>query len=449
MSILLVDDEYVALKSVQRLLHWEGYKEVETCDNGKDALQLIKDHDFDVILLDIMMPGMDGLEVLQEAKPLKPFSEFIMLTAVADLGTAVKAVRMGAYDYLAKPMDNDRLLLAIKRAYERKGLLSGRIRTAEGDPEPVLSPAFAAIITKNRAMKEQLCFAEVMARSGVPILITGESGTGKELLAQGIHRAGPRPDGPFIAVNVSAMPESMFESQFFGHRKGAFTGASNDHKGFFEQANNGTLFLDEIGELPPHLQVKFLRILEEKTIVPLGGQHPVPLNVRIVSATNRNLDEACKEHAFRMDLLYRLKAAHVHLPPLRERADDVPALADFFMKKAALRHQRPVQTFSPGAMNILVHRAYPGNVRELAQLVESVVLITKSQIISASDLGEDQQEIPSSSRTLCTFKEDYERHLAFVLEHTGRDRAKAAEILGVSLRQIHRKMAELKKRPGQ
>ncbi len=449
MSILVVDDETVALKSVQRLLHWEGYKQVEICDNGHEAVQLIKSHDFDVVLLDIMMPDLDGLEVMQEAKPFKPFTEFIMLTAVRDLSTAVNAVRMGAYDYLAKPVENDRLLLAIKRAYERKALLSGLVKTAEGGGEALPSPAFAAIITQNKGMIEQLCFAEVMARSGVPILITGESGTGKELLAHGIHQAGPVPDGPFIAVNVSAIPESMFESQFFGHRKGAFTGASIDHKGFFEQANNGTLFLDEIGELPLHLQVKFLRILEEKTVIPLGGQKPVPLNVRIVSATNKNLDEACKDQTFRMDLLYRLKAAHVHLPPLRERTGDIPGLADFFMRKAALRHQRPVQGFSPEALHILLHRAYPGNVRELAQLVESTVLITKTEIIAAGDLGEKQQEIASATRTLCSFKEDYKRHLAFVLEQTGGDRSKAAAILGVSLRQIHRKMAELKTSPDQ
>ncbi len=444
MSILIVDDEPVALTSVQRLLSWEGYKQIETCDNGKEAIRLIKDHDFDVVLLDIMMPGIDGMEVLQETKAFKPFTEFIMLTAVKDMDTAVSAVRMGAYDYLVKPVDNDRLLLAIKRAYERKGLLSGLGQKKDRDGE--VHPAFAAIITHNKALQEQLRFAAVMARSGVPVLITGESGTGKELLAQGIHKAGPAPDGPFVAVNVPAIAESIFESQFFGHKKGAFTGAASDHTGFFEQANNGTLFLDEIGELPLQLQVKFLRVLEEKSLVPLGGKTPVALNFRLVSATNRNLDEACTEQTFRLDLLYRLKAAHVHLPALQERTDDVPALADFFLKKAAARHQRQVQGFSPEAMNILMRRTYPGNIRELAQVIEKAVLLSTTKIIDALDFGENQSELPSSIRTLCTFKEDYERHLAFVLEHTKGDRAKAAEILGVSLRQIHRKMAELHNR---
>jgi DNA-binding NtrC family response regulator len=449
MSILVVDDETVALKSVQRLLHWEGYKDVMICDNGHEATQLIKDHDFDVVLLDIMMPELDGLEVLQETKPFKPFTEFIMLTAVSDLDTAVNAVRMGAYDYLTKPVNNERLLLTIKRAYERKGLLSGLTLTEKEGGEPKPSSAFAAIITQNNALKEQLRFAEVMARSGVPVLITGDSGTGKELLAKGIHQAGPTPDGPFVAVNVAAIPESMFESQFFGHRKGAFTGAFSDHKGFFEQANHGTLFLDEIGELPLHQQVKFLRILEEKSFVPLGGQTHVDLNVRIVSATSKNLDEACKDQSFRMDLLYRLKAAHVHLPPLQDRADDVPALAEFFIKKAASSHQRPVHGFSPEALHILRHRAYPGNIRELSQLIESAVLICKTEIIAATDLGKKSLQIPSSIRTLCTFKDDYERHLAFVLEHTGGNRTKAAAILGVSLRQIHRKLAELERKTSQ
>lgn len=220
MSILVVDDESVALKSVKRLLNWEGYKEAEICDNGKEAVRLIKNHDFDVVLLDIMMPEMDGLEVLQETKAFKPFTEFIMLTAVSDLNTAVSAVRLGAYDYLTKPVDNDRLLLAIKRAYERKGLLSGLVKSREEGGEPELSPAFAAIITQDKAMKEQLRFAEVMARSGVPMLITGDSGTGKDLLARGIHQAGPGPDGPLLPSMSPPSRNPCLKASFSAIRKG-------------------------------------------------------------------------------------------------------------------------------------------------------------------------------------------------------------------------------------
>ena len=264
MRILIVDDEEIALTSVRRILKRRGLRDVEACDGGKDAIARIKEEDFDLVLLDLLMPEVDGLQVLEATKPFKPDTEFIILTAVDDTQAAVKAVRLGAYDYLVKPVDNERLLLTIDKAYERKGLLSGLAGVRSGKDATAIPEAFSGIVTRSARVMELLSYSLIMARSGNPILITGESGVGKELLAHGIHRAGPSPDGPFIPVNVSSIPETLFESQVFGHVRGAFTGADRDYPGLFEQAHGGTLFFDEIGELPLNLQAKLLRVLEDK-----------------------------------------------------------------------------------------------------------------------------------------------------------------------------------------
>ena len=270
-----------------------------------------------------------------------------MITAVDDVAAAVKAIRLGAYDYLVKPVAFERLHLTIEHAFERKGLKvwsSGygttQARCDGTDP-------FADLITGNQHMLELLSYAEIMARSDTPFLITGESGTGKELLARGIHRASPNAQGPYIPVNMASIPETLFESQFFGHQKGAFTGADHDHPGYFQQANGGTLFLDEIGELPPDRQARLLRVLEDKTIIRLGDNRATSVDVHIVAATNRDLDEDCRQGRFRLDLLYRLKYAHVHLPPLRDRRDDIPLIANHFLQMAAQKHHKDVRQFQP------------------------------------------------------------------------------------------------------
>lgn len=444
MRILVVDDEQSALTSLGRLLKRRGFKNVEVCDNGKDAIGKIKAQEFDLVLLDLLMPEVDGMEVLETTKPFRPHTEFIILTAVDDISTAVKAIRLGAYDYLVKPVDNERLLLSIERAYERRGLLAG---LAGGAGKIGVPEAFSSIITQCPRMTELLSFARIMALSGNPIMITGESGTGKELLAHGIHRAGPFPNGPFIPVNVPSIPETLFESQVFGHVKGAFTGSEKDHKGLFEQADGGTLFLDEIGELPLKLQVKLLRVLEEKSVVRLGSTRPILVNVHIVSATNTDLDKALQEGRFRLDFMCRLKSVHIHLPPLREREGDIPLLAAHFLKRACVRHKKNVQGFSPEAMEILMGKDYPGNIRSLSQLVENAVLVADSNLIMPHHLGEDYPPVSSFARTLCSLKEDHERHVAYVLTQTKGDRKEAAGILGVSVRQVQRKLAQMKNDP--
>ncbi len=446
MKILIVDDEDVSLSSVKRILKWHGIRNVETCDTGREAIKRIRRENFDIVLLDLLMPEVDGMQVLESTKPFCPQTEFIILTAVDDIPTTVKAMRQGAYDYLVKPVDNELLFLSIERAYERKGLLAGLSINASCEAADI-PPSFADTVTQSTQMKALISYAQVMARSGNPILITGESGTGKELMARGIHRAGPAPAGPFVAVNVSAIPATMFESQFFGHTKGAFTGAEGNHAGFFEQADGGTLFLDEIGELPQGLQSKLLRVLEDKTFTPLGANRPLRVDVRLVSATNTELDRACQEGKFRIDLLYRLKSAYICLPPLRERRNDISLLAVHFLQKANQRHGKNISGFSSEAMNLLMQKDYPGNIRELSQIIENAVLLAEGPIIGPANLGVQSPVdlSPSlSSRRLCTLKENDAAHVLFVLDSTGGNRREAARILGVTLRQLQRKLADRK-----
>lgn len=444
MRILAVDDEEISLSSIKRLLNWRGYRDVETCRGGAEAVRRLRMEDFDIVLLDLLMPEVDGLTVLETVKPYLPQTEFIILTAVDDLSTTVRAIRTGAYDYLVKPVDNELLFLTIQRAYERKGLLNSLATTAAGRAADI-PEAFAAIITQSPRMKSILAYAQLMARSGNPILITGESGTGKELVARGIHRAGLTPDGPFIAVNVSAIPTTMFETQFFGHTRGAFTGAESSYRGFFEQADGGTLFLDEIGELPSGLQSKLLRVLEDNTFTPLGSSRTVQVDVRIVSATNMDLDRACQEGRFRLDLFYRLKSAHIHLPPLREREGDVALLASHFLNEAGKRYQKQGLGFSPEALEILLQGQFPGNVRELAQVVENAVLLAEAAHILPRHLGAAPPRPVPFARRLGTLKENEEAHVAYVLTNTGGDRKQTARILGITVRQLQRKIAQMRR----
>jgi len=444
MKLLVVDDEDVTLSSMKRLLRWQGIKDVETCDSGKEAIRKIKAGDYDIVLLDLLMPEVDGIQVLEATKPFRPYTEFIIITAVDVISQAVKAIRLGAYDYLVKPVDNEYLMRSLERAYERKGLLAG-MNLARRDSDTVQPAGFSEIVTQSAQIHSLLSYAQIMAKGGNPVLITGESGTGKELLARGIHREGPSPNGPFVAVNISSIPETLFESQFFGHVKGAFTGAMRDYEGFFEQADGGTLFLDEIGEFPQQMQSKLLRVLEDKSFARLGETKPIRVDVRIISATNKDLDKACQEGKFRLDLMYRLKSAHVHLPALRERKDDIPVLAAHFLKLATEKHRKHVHGFSPEAMDILLRRDYPGNVRELAQIIENAVLLADTTTIVPRHLGEEIASPQLFSRSLCSLKENYEAHVIYVLNHTRGDRKQAAQILGITVRQLQRKIVEMRR----
>jgi DNA-binding NtrC family response regulator len=447
MKILIVDDEQMALTSVKRLLKHRGIRDVDTCDNGHEAIQLIEKNSYDIVLLDLLMPDIDGLQVLEKTKAFNPQTEFILLTAVDDMSSAVKAIRLGAYDYLVKPANNERLILSIHHAYERAAMRAGIAGSSRKAQPFTCHHAFAEIITQSARMQELIYYAEKMASTETPILITGESGTGKELMAQAIHKASNCSEGPFIAVNVCSIAESMFESQFFGYKQGAFTGAGKDFPGFFEQANGGTLFLDEIGDLSPQLQAKFLRVLEEKSIYRLGDPRAIHVNVRILSATNKDLDRACQEKKFRLDLMYRLKGAHVHLPPLHERAMDIPLLCAHFLDVANKKHHKKLHGFTPEAIEILNIKNFPGNIRELAQLIDSGVLHADTDFILPRDIGSDTHPVSLFHKSMCSLKENNQKHILYILTKTCGDRKKAAEILGVTVRQVQRKLAEIKKNP--
>lgn len=454
MKVLIVDDEQIALTSIKRLLRRRGIRNVELCNHGAAAIARLKQDDFDIVLLDLLMPEVDGLKVLETIKPYRPHTEFIILTAVHDITMAVKALRLGAYDYLVKPADNELLLLAIERAYEHKGLITGISAMPVESEEHPENDSFADIITQYPRLNDILRFLNVMAKSGNPILVTGESGTGKELVARGIHRAGLNKEGPFMAVNVASIPETMFESQFFGHVRGAFTGADKDHEGYFEQANGGTLFLDEIGELAHHLQVKFLRVLEDKLVVRLGDTKPHHVDMCIVSATNSDLDKACQEGRFRLDLFYRLKSTRVHLPPLRERKGDIPLLTKYFLSKACEHFGKKIVSVDPQAIEILNDYNYPGNIRELQQIIDNAILICDGDTILPHHLSvfqplQTKKSISTcvSDRNLCSLKENDEAHVVFTLTQTNGNRKEAALLLGITIRQLQRKIVDIKNSP--
>jgi DNA-binding NtrC family response regulator len=449
MRILVVDDEVVAVDAIRRILKYRGYRQINTCQEGREAVERIRETDFDVVLLDILMPDMDGLQVLEKTKPLRPLTEFIMVTALDQTETAVQAMHRGAYDYLVKPIDPERIVLSIEKAFERRALVAGQAGGQAGSKKTDLPQAFKHMVTESPRMREIIDYAHTMARGGRPILITGETGTGKELFARGIHGAGPYADGPFVSVNVTSVPESLFESLFFGHGKGAFTGAEKSHAGYFEQANHGVLYLDEIGELPLTLQTKLLRVLEEKTVVRLGEGEYRNLDLGVISSTNRDLDEACREGLFRLDLLYRIKSAHVHLPPLRERPLDISALATHFLKQVSLSQGKNVKRISPEAMAQLLREPFPGNVRELANAVENAVLLTDTDVLYPAHFGSGRSVPPlmATERVLCSLKENEAAHVAFVLQQTAGDRKEVARILNVTVRQVQRKLVQLKDHP--
>lgn len=444
MKIMVVDDELVALRTMERLIRRRRLGQCVLCDSGTQALENLEDNPVDVVLLDLMMPDINGLQVLEQARPLYQKTEFIVITAQDDINLAVKAIRLGAYDFLVKPVDPERLILSIERAYEK---LSMRMGLEAAVVPTALPEAFSNILTTCRCMREQLAYAVALARSYRPVLVCGATGTGKELVARGIHNAGPRAAGPFVPVNVSAVPESLFESQFFGHCKGAFTGAGSDHKGYFQQAHGGTLFLDELGELPMHLQAKLLRVLEDNMVIPLGGSEPITVDVGIVSATNRDLDQACADGLFRIDLLYRLRTACVTLPPLAERQGDVALLARHFLKETCLELDRPDLELTPEDLSRLEAYDFPGNVRELSQIIYSAVLHSTGSRLEIDAVLPRADSAGSLPRKLCSLKENEAQHVAYVLQSTRGDLGEAARILGIGLRQVQRKLAVLKKDP--
>jgi DNA-binding NtrC family response regulator len=368
-TILVVDDELNIRRVLERAFAKEGYQ-VQTAEGGHQALRVLAETPCDLMLTDVVMPDMTGLELLKRARQQHPNLQVVLMTAYGTIPTAVEAMRAGAYDFLTKPLDMERLRKVVRSA----------LREATHAPKTAVRKAAVkrkrtAFIGESPAIRKVLETVERVADTRTTVLITGESGTGKELIARMLHERSSRADKPFVALSCAAIPETLLEVELFGAVKGAYTGADADRIGKFEAADGGTLFLDEIGDIPPLIQVKLLRVLQEREIERLGSNTPIPIDVRLVTATNRDLEAAVESGAFRSDLYYRLQVVHIHLPPLRERREDIPLLADYFLRKFAEENGRALRTISDEAMRLLQNACWKGNVRELENVIESAVVL--------------------------------------------------------------------------
>ena len=441
-TVLVVDDEEGVRASVRAILE-------ETCDvleaaNGAQALEVMKAQEIDLVMLDQRMPGEAGIDVLPRIKAADPSTVVVIATAVRELRTAVEALKRGAYDYLTKPFDVDDILMLAQRALDKRALerevLYLRSALAGGAPESGgVAGSFERMVGRHPEMARIYQLITQIATTPITVLITGESGTGKELVARAIHARSERRGQPFVAVNVAAIPEALVESELFGHEKGAFTGAHAKKLGRFEMAHGGTVFLDEIGTLRLDLQAKLLRVLQEREIERLGGVRPVPVDARILAATNVNLKSAVRARAFREDLYYRLNVVPIHVPPLRERREDIPALVEHFVRKIARECNRDVRGVSAGALEVLTRYDWPGNVRELENVLHRAVVLARSPVIHLQDVPLDVAMPETGSRLgedtsppLREAMEQFERqYILRVLEGTGWNVSRAARRLGV------------------
>lgn len=413
-------------------------------ENGETGIRMVAENQFDLILLDYKMPGMDGMEVLKEVKRINHEIDVVIITAYGTIETAVEAIKVGAIDYITKPVELDELLILVDRVTERRGLIrENELLKQELGNRGVTTEQ---IIYKSPQMLELINMASRVAASRASVLIQGESGTGKELLARLIHQLSPRAHKPIIVVNCGALQENLLESELFGHEKGAYTGASSRRIGRFEEADGGTLFLDEIGELSPAIQVKLLRFLQEREISRLGSNVNISVDVRIISATNRDLDIQVKEGIFREDLFYRLKVVTMSLPPLRDRKDDLPALIDHFMDKFARENAKNIKGITAEARDLLLKYDYPGNVRELVNIMERAVVIARDEYITVNDIPfkSDDLEDPSKKESSGSLRESLEelekRLITEAMNKTGDNQTRAAEMLGMSERMLRYKL---------
>lgn len=380
--ILVADDEKEILVSCRKILERAGF-EVTTASDGAQALELLKARGYDLFFVDLKMPGRSGMEILDLARALDPALMIIMFTAYATLETAVEAVKRGAFDYLAKPFTADQLRLAAERALRHKQLLEENLNLRE---QLAANMGFDKILGTSEAMQKLFGTLQKVMRTDANIVIEGETGTGKELLARTIHAHSFRREGPFVPVDCAALPENLLESEFFGHEKGAFTGADRASRGLLELAHVGTLFLDEIGELSLALQAKLLRTLQEREFRRLGSEKIIPVDIRVVAATDRDLRAEIANKNFREELYYRLNVVTVKLPPLRERKDDIPLLANHFLQHFSQQHQRSTRSFSPQVLKLFLTHAWPGNVRELQNAIQQSVLLAETESVRVCDL---------------------------------------------------------------
>jgi two-component system response regulator AtoC len=435
-KILVVDDEAIIRESLRDWLGDVGHQ-VLIAESGPQALEIIQKEHPAILITDLVMPGMDGIELLRRAKEMSPGIEVIIITAYGSIPTAINAIREGAYDYIEKPFCPERAEILMEKLMERRWLLEENIALQHKLEERY---RFENIIAKSPRMQQVIEVIKVVAKSNATVLITGETGTGKELVARAIHSQSYRHDRPFVAVSCAALPESLLESELFGHEKGSFTGAYAQKKGKFEVANLGTLFLDEIGEMSANIQVHLLRVLEEKEFNRVGGNEAIKVDVRVISATNRDMKEAITKGQFREDLYYRLNVVNIELPPLRERVEDIPLLAQHFLKTFALENKKETSGFSAEATDFMLRHQWPGNVRELENAIERAVILAQNPVIEVADLSQ-QNLVPAglTNSSVQNLKQLEKEHIQNVLSETKGNYTEAARILGISRMTLYNK----------
>jgi len=438
--LLIIDDEENMRHMLSSMLKKSGYR-VSTASNGSEALDMVDQTLYDFILCDLKMPDMSGMEFFEAARDKLWASTVIMMSAYGSIDTAVEAMKKGAYDFISKPFKLDEVLLTLKKAEERESLkrenrwLKERIRKIQDDYH------FGNMVAKSKGMEAVFKIAEKVAQYDTTVLICGASGTGKELVAQGIHSAGKRAKNPMVPVNCGGIPENLLESELFGYKRGAFTGADSDRKGLFEEADRGTIFLDEIGELPLSLQVKLLRVLQENEIRPVGDSKTKKIDVRIIAATSKNLEDEAKNGTFREDLFFRLNVMPIQLPPLKDRLEDIPLLSQHFINRFNISLEKNIKGITPAAMSILLKYHWPGNVRELGNVIERAAVLAEEAILTPKnfplDLGESRErekvEDFFDGHSLKAAQKILEKRLIIkALEATNGNRTKAARILEIS-----------------
>jgi DNA-binding NtrC family response regulator len=441
--VLIVDDEKSMCQFLSIMLRKEGYH-VATVYNGKKAIEEIRKSRFDVVLTDIKMSGMDGIEVLTQIKNVDPSIPVIIMTAYASQKTAIEAVNRGAFHYLIKHAKNDEIKMVIRNALDMR-----RVRAENMLLKKQLrkSSDFKTIVGNSEEMEKVFNLVDKVAESDSTIMIFGESGTGKELIARAIHQRSNRAGGPFVSINCGALPESLLESELFGHVKGSFTGAIKDKEGLFKVAQGGTFFLDEVGETSPTIQVKLLRVLQEREIIPVGGTNPIRVEVRLIAATNADLEKAVKQENFRADLFYRLNVIPIQLPPLRKRRDDIPLLVNHFLAKYNENiDPKRQKAITKSAMEVLANYNWPGNVRELENVIERAVILSDGNEIKVDALPDKiRQKEPSGQQLIMdkvqvTLEELEREYLIKVLDDTNWQKKKASAILGINASTLYRKI---------
>lgn len=445
-NILVVDDDPGHLMTLKTIIKSWGYT-AEGVDDGAKAVQKVREAPYDIILMDVRMAVMSGIEALKKIKEYNPSIPILIMTAYSSVESAVGAMKAGAYDYLTKPLDFDELKMTIERALEHVGLKEENKALKE---KLGLDLELKNIIGKSRPVKELVDMVAMIAPSEATVLIMGESGTGKELVARAIHSNSSRREGPLVIVNCAALTETLLESELFGHEKGAFTGADKKREGRFMQAHKGTIFLDEIGEMSLMMQAKLLRVIQEREIQRVGSDQTLKVNVRILAATNRILEEEVLSGKFREDLFYRLNVVAIKVPPLRERMDDIPLLAHYFLNKYATINRKQIKGFTPISMDMLLKYNWPGNVRELENAVERAVILSLGDYISEKDLPLSliksysfEQKIPESSKSApeAVSLEDIQKQAILkALEETGGNKSETARKLGINRRTLYMKL---------